>query len=609
MSKRLSVIGIMLAVLLVGCKVPPTSHQPSPRGEGEACRPLADVDSLMWQRPDSAFALLQQFAASPEAGGLDEYNTHYFHLLLAELLYKNDCAQTNRPNVLQAVDYFDPRHCGLDPQSPKFSSDIAFLTARAHYINGVGYYEHDSIVEACGQYLKALEVMENYYEEKDLVGKKAKFMAYLYNRLGELFSGQYMMESAIECFAKSYWFSLIDPISPYSLSSSCYYIGLQYDKLHKKDSAYCYYRRAIELSPDTDNLFYRDLESSCALLSYQIEKNADIALQQLYKMLQLAPDEEERLTRCFVIGDIFVEEKRYDSALFYLEPVYRNTTDMTIGIQSADYLRKINDSLGNDEKADEYVRFLVGNKQSVGENKALVSKLEESYKSYSRQKLQRQAESERKKAVKKAIGVIIPIAVVLTLALIVFAKLRSKKLLKEKQKEADRAIEAERQTHRTEQAALSGRLKRSNQELRELKDQIKQLDELSAKAETAASFVDEPICRLIMERVKEGHFLSQMDCKIYKDYALDKDQLTALRKAVDSHYNQFTVRIGKAHPELTRSDLDYCCLYLLDLSDADVAALMQRAYNTVNERHNKLRKVFNEEKALSVTLRAIAEGL
>ena len=65
--------------------------------------------------------------------------------------------------------------------------------------------------------------------------------------------------------------------------------------------------------------------------------------------------------------------------------------------------------------------------------------------------------------------------------------------------------------------------------------------------------------------------------------------------------------ISKAHPELTPNDLDYCCLYLLGLTDADIAALMQRAYNTINERNSKLRRIFDSNKPLSVTLRGIAE--
>ena len=184
---------------------------------------------------------------------------------------------------------------------------------------------------------------------------------------------------------------------------------------------------------------------------------------------------------------------------------------------------------------------------------------------------------------------------------------KKRKELEEKDKQHAEVLEAERQTHRMEQAAIAGRLKRRNQELRELKDQIKQMDDWAAKTEVAASFDEEPICRLIMDRVNEGQFKSKIDYIIYKDAALDKQQLLDLRLAVDRHFGQFTVRLKKAYPGLTNSDLDYCCLYLLGLTDADIAALMQRTYNTVFERNGKMRKIFGSENPLPVTLMGMAK--
>ena len=116
---------------------------------------LASVDSLMWQRPDSALMrLLPWFdtcCGDAARHVSTAYNDHYAHLLLAELLYKNDYEQTNREELRQAVAYFDSltltlnhnpkprsRHGGLEPPSPNPNDDLFFLAARAHYINGVG---------------------------------------------------------------------------------------------------------------------------------------------------------------------------------------------------------------------------------------------------------------------------------------------------------------------------------------------------------------------------------------------------------------------------------------------------------------------------------------
>lgn len=46
-----------------------------------------------------------------------------------------------------------------------------------------GYYELDSIVEACEEYILALEIMEEHFDEKELVGKKVRFMALTYTHL------------------------------------------------------------------------------------------------------------------------------------------------------------------------------------------------------------------------------------------------------------------------------------------------------------------------------------------------------------------------------------------------------------------------------------------
>ena len=620
MKKRLNVISLLFLLLLFSYCGKEGKQQFEPQGSSVHAA-LAEIDSLMWRQPDSAFTLLLQFVGSPEADGLDTYNGHYCQLLISELLYKNDCEQTNRQDLQKAVTYFDSLTltlndtptlksliAGADPLSLTRNDHIPFLTARAHYINGVGYNERDSLVEACAEYLKALETMEEHYEEQELVEKKAQFMTYIYNRLGDMFYKQFMIEPAIVCYKHSYGFSVISPISQYSISNALLRIGSQYDMKGEKDSANYYYSLALAEMPDTTNIYFRDIVSTKALLSYQLTHQAEVPLSRLKQMAVLARDDEERLTRYLLVGNIYYEEGLYDSALFYLEPVMENKENRYLQIQVANYLRTIYDSLGNREKAEECLHYLALRNEKGAENSALVSQLSEMFKAHMSQKQEKEAGAKRKLAVKKTLDVIVPIAVALALAIIVMAKLRSKKLLRQQQEEADRSIEAERQAHRMEQATMSGRLKRSNQEVRELKDQIKKMDDLTAKTEMAASFNEEPICRLIMERVHEGQFKSKIDCELYKTYALDKQQMLDLRMAADRHFSQFTLRLRKAYPKLTSIDIDYCCLYLLNLTYADISALMQRAYNTVVERDGKIQKIIGSEKPLPVLLMDIAQN-
>ena len=140
--------------------VVPEAHR---RVEGPSPE-LSAIDSLMWRQPDSALACLIPYfdtccrdamIASPDDAtnfqkrrmqcvSTAEFNRHYANLLLSELLYKNDYAQTNRPALLQAVSYFDsltftlndtpsPKRliAGTDPLSLTRNDNIVFLTARS----------------------------------------------------------------------------------------------------------------------------------------------------------------------------------------------------------------------------------------------------------------------------------------------------------------------------------------------------------------------------------------------------------------------------------------------------------------------------------------------
>ena len=404
--------------------------------------------------------------------------------------------------------------------------------------------------------------------------------------------------------------------------------------------------------PDSTNLSYRDIATAQALLSYQLTHQAKEPLTRLKQMAVLAEDDGERLTRYVVIGVVYFEENLYDSALLYLEPVLDNKMDRFLQTKVANYLRTIYDSLGNHEKSNECMSYLALHNETGAENSALVSQLSEMYKAYISWKLEKEAIAKRDEAIKKVLGIVVPFAIALALVIIVAAKLRSKKLLQKQREESERllgetkqqhkeelrqrqdeaermledkekrhqweleakdkqyseTVEAERQAHRMEQAAISGRLKRKNEEVRELKDQIKRQEELEATPKQAESFVDEPICQLILGRVKEGKFKSKVDYLDYKDSALSKQQLFELRVAADQHFDLFTIRLKNSYPQLTNGDLDYCCLYLLGLTNADLAALMQRAYNTVVERDGKLKKVFGNDNPLPVTLMGIAKN-
>ena len=608
------VLFVLLSLMVVGC-----ARTVDDRVEEVVATPsllkLSAIDSLMWRQPDSALAVMMEFAASPEADSLGEFEGHYCQVLIAELLFKNDYGQSNREEVLKAVRYFDSivgmdgadSRGKLDARGVSVQEREAFLAARAHYINGVGYYEQGDLVNACTEYLNTLRIMESHFSEKDLVDKKARFMALTYGRLIDMFKGQLMPESAIYCAKQYLLYNQIAPTSLNAKANILYQIGLEYHILHKPDSVVFYYDAAFNALHDRNTIVYRDLVVSQAVFDYYEVHDTIKALDSLKSMAAQAESETERITRYSTIGDIYLNGRQFDSAKVYLETVFDFTNDDIIKKLAAKALHDIAFGEGDTLKANQYAQFIIEDVAAAAESQKRVSQLNDMFQQHLQWEQER-AEAERQQAARLRRNRMIVAACALVVVAALLAWLLHRRKMKQQRDTASQQMEAMQEAHRLEKASMSGRLKRSNQELRELKDQMRQQagNGVPKQEAQAVSFNDEPICRLIMERVNEGQFKAQMDCKLYQDYALGKEQVMALREAADRHFGQFTSRLAKAYPELTRGDLDYCCLYLLGLSDADVSALMQRAYNTVSERSRKLKGVFGSDEPLSVTLRGFA---
>ena len=568
-------LGLLLAVM-VRCGNSPDSAAltgtPSQSGI-TALDALEEIDSLMWKQPDSALTVMLEFAGSPEADSLDEFEGHYCQMLIAELLYKNDYEQLNREELLKAVDYFDSivaadgYKTDIRRDAPRASAknvqNIAFLDARAHYINGVGFYEKDDMVNACTEYLRTLKIMEAHFEETELVEKKAIFMTYnSYNRLMDHFSTMFMMDTAIEC-----WENV---------------------------------------------LMFCDTVSSKALSDYKSGVPTESSLDELFSVLKCSETKKERLNRYLTIGDNFFHEGNYDSALFYLEPVFE---DFEAGLQAQaeGYLRIIYDSIGK-EQFYEYMRFSTNHKKPEGENNALFSKFEDTYKNYSNQKLDKEAEETQEMSIRKSIAIIVPIAIVFALSIIVLAKLRSKKLLKEQQEEADRALGEAEEKHEKElmlwQAEADRTLeeteKKYEEELEQLKVETKQrLNEAKLRH---IAFLKEPICQSILNKLSGKNITTRN--KAYElGIALKDEDFEQLRTAVEKHYEGFDNMLLSQCPSLKHGYLALCHLHLLGLSESEIAALKNVSYSAIRKQNEILQEKLGVNENISAYVLKMAEGL
>ena len=663
---------LFLAVILAAC----STRRDAPGVEGAddgPCVELCGIDSLMWRQPDSALMVLVDFATTPKADSLSAFEGHYCQMLLSELLYKNDYGQSNREKLLKAVRYFDSIVGAdetdarkADTRGVSLRDRNAFLDARAHYINGVGFYERDSVVEACAEYLKALEVMDLNFEEKGLEGNKAIFMANIYNRLGDFFSVQFMMDDAIACYEQALLYCLKEPTSSNGVSNILYHIGIQYDKKDSLNIARQYYGQALETVSNIDNLTYRNIVTSKALCDYQIEKKAEQPLNALRTIIGQTENEDERLTRYLTVGDIFFEEQMFDSAMFFLELAFGNNKDKSMQVQAADFLRIIYDSLGDSEKSNNCLKFMADNMKLEGENKALVSQLDNLFQDYLKQKQEKLSEAEHAKHVRKIVGIIVPIAVLLALAIIIVAKRRSRKLLKQQQKEAEQAHEGElrrlqaetqqrlEETERKHRQKEEEMVKRHEDELRIQRDQsekemeqTRQRHEAELEAERLAyekeqdalrqslrqhedqvrasekslgqqqdkaehwrqEFLKEPICRRINELLHGKRITTRDTSFKHDDITLKEEDFKQLREAVERHFEGFDAFLLSCCPSLKRGDLALCHLHLMGLGEGEIAALKSRTYSGIKKQDESIKEKLSLEESVSEYVLRIAKGL
>lgn len=561
-------------LLIVACTKQETQYYWSE----DAPRVVA-IDSLLQQQPDSALAYLEWFD-SIDYGGIGAPYNHYLDLMLSEAAFKVRKEVVLADEIGAAVACFD----SLAEAYPQ-ADNLAFLSARAHYMNavcinnGIIFTDDSLTMLACQEYYKALEIMEKHFDEEQMVGHKASFTALIFARLANVYSDKFLIEPTIYFYKNvlNYKQKAFNP--PSSLANTLFFLGYEYEKSEQFDSALYYYDQSLACMNDTTGVLYRNVINRKALSSYHVAHDGQASVDAL-KRIAWAGNEFEMYDRFLGIGYVYKLDNQFDSSIVYLNRVFNEAPSLFLQTQSADYLREIYEDRDESEMAGEYARFVTQNTPPEFGTKADEWRFTNLFQEYLQQKQEKTRLQEARHNQGRVMRIILPLLALLTVLAVWLLLYRRR----------HQRTEAEKQV-------LSGQLQEQGEALSAMKKRVE-----------AASFAEEPICRLIMERVNEGQFKSKVDYLVYKDYALNKEQLLALREAADVHFGQFTSRLTKYFPSLTKGDIDYCCLYLLGVEEADVAALMQRAFNTVCERSRKLKGIFGSDEPLSATLRKMAKA-
>ncbi len=543
---------------------------------------LAALDTLMQSQPDSALYALLDFNDNHK--NLTPFDRHYADLLLSEALFKCDYEQTLRTEVQQAQTYFD----SLAAAYP-VNDDYTLLSARSHYINGVGFMESDSVVDACTEYLKALEIMEEHFDDKDLVGQKAKFMALTYNRLGDLFTDHFLTEQGIVCFKKAIEYCKICPTSKYGLSDDMERIGGLFTMTNQTDSALRYFELAKQYLPDTDNLTYRNIATSEAILMYSLDYAYEKPLETFLQVVPASTTEDERNSRLLILSEILYKEGMLDSAKVCLESVFNSDLDLPYRLQAAEYLKNIHETKGDTDNTSLYTDLLASHATKNYEQQNIASQLADKFQNYQRSATENKHIKEKHLLWNWWIAIAVA-ALILLVVLVLWARIRHNNKVT--------GLEDTLRQQEIQHSALVSRMKNANARMKEEKQRL--LDEKDERNQEEFSRFDlsnyealtnDPFCRYLMNRFAETDIVTTNHSYDYAHLALSKKEERQLADTIEKHCPNLSNRIAKLHPEMGKNDLVICPYLLLGFTEPQIAVLLQKSFSAIWRTSRKIKNL------------------
>ncbi|MBQ8223295.1 MAG: tetratricopeptide repeat protein [Bacteroidales bacterium] len=572
----------------------------------------------------------------------DSVTYYKSQLLIADSLYKNYLPQYNFDEVKAAVTFFERTSGLLDfwtsgtqelrtsghqgPRNPEIqnsgdpelqnSGDPEFLSAcaKAHYYHAVGLTERDDVVGACEHYLRALEIMEEYWNsgiqdfrtsgsqksrDPEIQNPEIRFLALIYNRLGRLFYNENYCELAITKYMKA--LKYVEVIGEKSFKANVLKeLGNSYQLANRPDSALYYYNESLKYNSSLPNKL--DVEKSIAqILFYKGDK--DTAYSLIRNNLNMIDNENVRYSYYATLGKMYQEDEVYDSAIYYLEKSIESTIYYT-RVTSAMQLSAIFDSLGNYEK-QAYYDIFVSKMSVVNFNKGVENtQLHTLYIDYCNKKTERERLKSRNNNIIIILSVILLIFMLIVFIFAIFQNRHNKisSILKDKElliAQIDNEIKI-KEKHISDlefkQKLNDGKIRKKNNEIKE-KDELlikyrRELTELKNKLERLLSecsdlnkFLQSEICSSILNNIDD---LNKKNIDSSELGKLKQEQFILLLRSANIYLNNLIDDISNQYQKLKNDDLYYLCLIILGLNDKQISSLFGVTYNTIKIRKRKI---------------------
>lgn len=594
MRRWLSIAAFLLVVMASCHKtiVYPTLVQSYPE--------LAPVYALSEDHADSAIVLFNAFDSLVDETALRQQSAFLYaeyQILKAEMRYKNFLPITNESQVEEAFGFYDSIFS--DQRLLRSNRALAFQYARAcYYRAAVLQGRGENQIASFSNYLNSLWIMDGLCYKRWVFAFRKPAMEYvhftglIYDRLAWFLYNldswdfaQNALESSNSCF--EYEGDLEGLASNFSLMGDM--MLAQENRL----GAAAYYRKADSLyglMPDDDTLIHF-MTLSHQSLKRTAEGKREQAKELLYEGLKTVNMPWMRRQFHLGLGFIYYDEQIYDSSLYHYERSYPLLPRQTAKAYSR--IIMLANQVGDSVKAARYGQLLAeyqNDQVPQGRQRMQMLTLYEHHKDESKDM--------RNKDVLFFILLIVSVLIFVVLLDSVFIQRRKNRHRREVEQ------------HNQIKATLEDEIEMTRREARRKEEEVRALEKRIERMVSNPDFHQLPFDKKldtlyempISKRVRKVMDANVKAFSSYPELVLSENQLTMVVNAVDAVFPKFSVKIIEMYPRLKRSDVIYCCFYILGITEVQAAALMGKSYQAVWTRSLKLHEIFDNKSDLQFVL-------
>ena len=526
---------------------------------------LLQIEQLMYERPDSAWKILQHI---PPISQVRKEEQALHALLFTQAQYKNYIPVKSDSLLRIAEAYY------------RTSSDSLHKAWTLFYL--AQYYRDSDEKEKALSYFQQANIASRNIENNQF-----KFLLNLH--WANLLSDEDAENKGIEKYqtANKYAILLKDTLKQIDLFERWGWCYLLNGKYNQADSLF---KEAMSLSMKTEIKFLeKNLLAQLATTAY-LKKEYFLALNLINRSISLEKDSTELYPLWANKANIFLSMNQYDSVRTYLQKDIRNSTlYQKAGKQKIWY--QYEEKMNNLPKALEYSRRYAELLDTIFQEK-LESKVVNLQHKYDYSLIQSENKLLKIKRQRLYISLTAICMAVLTVAVIFFYKRREeKRKLAEQMRSKDDLMKEMRLQLQEKTIDLHAAQEKIIEKETALDKELSQREKMRSEYSSKEAAMRKEILRHseIIRKMEQLNKMSQQDKIQSRSVVLSDEEQDNLAEIVNICYNNFTDRLWKKFPTLTKADISLCCLIKIGISNSNMLYLLDTSKVALKKRKNRLK--------------------